>query len=159
MHQSHLGMLVWATGSGGPRCGGCPCISPCPSCLWGPQTPSLRAGRARHFSGKYKKPSSGQLERESFGSKVWIFFLLTGFNTSLILQRLFFFRGTPSFCCFFFSFLLVLVTPQANALSWAQTLFSLGLETVPWVVMAKRSLGGQYPGSNVVCGEAWAALF
>lgn len=72
-----------------------------PSHLWGPWTLSLRASHARHFSGKYKKPSSGRLEGMGLGSKVWTFLLLIGFNARLIWQPVFY-RTTPGsfFVCF-----------------------------------------------------------
>lgn len=56
-------------GSGAPWGVRSPCI-PLLSCLWGPQTLFLRAGGAGHFSGKYKKPSSGQLEGVGLGFEV-----------------------------------------------------------------------------------------
>lgn len=68
----------------------------CPYCTWGPWTPSLRSLCVKHFSGKYKKPSSGQLEGVGLASKEGIFLLLIGFNASLTWQRLFFYRETPS---------------------------------------------------------------
>lgn len=145
------------TGSGCPWCGDVP-ASVLAILPLGSPNPVSKSRRCRaRFGGKYKKPSSGQLEGAGLRSKVWIFLLLIGFNASLVLQRLFFSRGTPS--SFFRGFLLVSVTPQANALSWAQMLVSPGLEAVPWVVEAKRSPGGQYPGGNAVCAEAWAALY
>lgn len=77
----------------------------CPSRSWRPWTPSLRSFCVKHFSGKYKKPSSGQLEWVGLASKDWIFLLLIGFNASLTLQRLFFYRESPS------SFYIVCFSP------------------------------------------------
>lgn len=64
-----LRMPVWTQGLVVLGVWAVPYLSLLP-CLWGVPIPSLRAGCAGHFGGKYKKPSSGQLEGVGFSSKV-----------------------------------------------------------------------------------------
>lgn len=108
----------------------------CPYCTWGPWTPSLRSFCVKHFSGKYKKPSSGQLEGVGLASKEGIFLLLLdlmpvwpGKDYSSIGKLL-----APFI---WYVFLLVLVIPQASTLNSARILFSRVLEALPWVERAK----------------------
>lgn len=102
MHQSCFRVPVWAQTVVPLCCAGCPCIHPCHPASGIPPFAS-KSQQCWHFSGKYKKPSSGQLEGAGLGSEVWIFLLLFGFYAILILKRLFFSRETPkSLSCGFF---------------------------------------------------------